>query len=677
MSAEANPRISPAKLALAVRRLRAEKQNLDLIASDPIAIIGMGCRFPGGAASPDEFWTALKEGRDCISEIPAARWKDADALPAQLRRGGYLAEIDGFDPGYFGISPREAQHMDPQQRLLLEVTWEALWDAGMEPGSLSGSDTGVFAAIYNNDYLRLQFRDPSTLTAHAGIGAAHSVAAGRLSFLLNIKGPSLALDSACSSSLVATHLAAQSLRARECGLAIVAASSLKLLSDEVQVFSKWGMLAGDGRCKTFDATADGFGPGEGSGVLILKRLSDALQDGDRVRAVIRGTAVNHDGRTTVLTAPNGLAQEAVLRAALKNAMLEPGEVSYIETHGTGTSLGDPIEVEAVSAVYGDAGADAPPCVLGAVKTNLGHLEAAAGIAGLIKTVLCLEHEEIPRNLHFQQLNPEISLDRTRLKIATENVPWKRSDRPRVAGISSFGLGGTNGHILVEEAPLLPARDAANGGRAIPLPAYQWQRQRFWLAEPTIPKINLPAAVAVADFVHPLLGNLVDSPFIKGKLFDSDINTVAMPYLAEHRLGDRPIVPFAAFLEMATAAIRESEPPRQSNALRNFLMREPLFVSSTGCRLQVLAGEGTVEIASETKSGWTTNAKGFFEPAVAEVGNIDLENLRLRCPRQISPDDIYRRLEQTGLRYGAAFRPIQSVWYGDSEALAHLQSAGRL
>lgn len=331
--------------------------------------------------------------------------------------------------------------MDPQQRLLLEVTWEALWDAGIDPNSLSGTDAGVFAAIYNNDYARMHFRDTSCLTAHGGTGTAHSVAAGRLSFLLNIQGPSLAIDSACSSSLVAIHLACQSLRAGECGMAIVGASSLKLLSDEVLVFSKWGMLASDGKCKTFDASADGFVPGEGSGVIILKRLSDALQEGDRVRAVVRGTAVNHDGRTTVLTAPNGLAQEAVLRAALKNAMLEAGDVSYIETHGTGTSLGDPIEIEAISAVYGHAASAAPPCILGAVKTNLGHLEAAAGIAGTIKAVLCLEHGEIPGNLHFQQLNPEISLVGTRLTIPMKNMSWGRSERPRAAGISSFGLGG--------------------------------------------------------------------------------------------------------------------------------------------------------------------------------------------------------------------------------------------
>ena len=589
-------------------------------------------------------------------------------MPGRISGAG----VDGFDAGYFGISPREAHQVDPQQRLLLEVTWEALWDAGIDPGDLAGSDAGVFAAIYNNDYARLHFQDTSSLTAHAGIGTAHSVAAGRLSFLLNLKGPSLAIDSACSSSLVAIHLACQSLRAQECGMAIVGASSLKLLSDEVLVFSKWGMLASDGRCKTFDASADGFVPGEGSGAVILKRLSDALADGDRVRAVIRGTAVNHDGKTSVLTAPNGLAQEAVIRAALKNAKLQPQDVTYIETHGTGTSLGDPIEIEALNAVYGDVEPEVTAaCILGAVKTNLGHLEAAAGMAGLIKAVLCLEHGEIPRNLHFRELNPQISLTGSRLKIPAENLAWTRGSAPRAAGISSFGLGGTNAHVIVEEAPLLPARDAAEAGRPIPLPAYRWQRQRFWLVETPRQKANSSASLPAGNSVHPLLGGLVDSPFVKGRLFESDLNTDATPYLAEHRLGDRPIMPFAAFLELAAAAIREVSGPA-AVSIRDFMVREPRFLSSASCRVQVLAGDGSIEIASESESGWTTNATSSFQPIQPEAGSIALAGIKARCREEISPSDIYQRLERTGLQYGAAFRAIQSVSSGQRAAIALLR-----
>lgn len=667
---ENNPRISPARLALAVKRLRAERENLALIASDPIAIVGMACRFPGGSNSPAEFWTALKEGRDCVGAISAERWKDAAVLPYPMLQGGYLSAIDGFDAGYFGISPREAHSMDPQQRLLLEVVWEALWDGGIEPASLTETDAGVFVAIYNNDYSRLHFRDTSQLSVYAGMGAAHSVATGRISFLLNLKGPSLALDSACSSSLAAAHLACQSLRMRECGLAIVAASSLKLLSDEVQVFSKWGMLSSDGKCKTFDASADGFVPGEGGGAVILKRLSNALEDGDRIRAVIRGTAVNHDGRTTVLTAPNGLAQEAVMRAALKNAMLEPHEISYIESHGTGTSLGDPIEVEAIGNVYGGVTAESAHCVLGAVKTNLGHLEAAAGIAGLIKTVLCLEQDEIPKILHFRELNPEISLAGTRLTLATENRQWSRSAVPRVAGISSFGLGGTNAHLIVEEAPLLPARSSGGGGRTIPLPAHRWQRQPFWIAESSSDGPKAPAYDSGTNAGHPLLGKKVDSPFVEGVLFASEFSTACVAYLAAHRLGDRAIVPFAAFLEIARAAMHAIG-KADSHVLRNFRMQEPLFVSAETSRLQTLIADEAIEIASQNGSGWKSNAKGSIGPADIRRENIDLAHLRARLCQEVLPDDIYRRLEQTGLYYGPAFRVIQSAWSGGGESLVHL------
>jgi len=667
------PRISPARLALAVRRLRAEKEDLHLIASDPIAIIGMGCRFPGDVHSPQQFWTALQEGRDGIGEVPDGRWKDSASLPQQLRRGGYVSDVDQFDAAYFGISPREAQLMDPQQRLLLEVTWESLWDAGIDPTTLAGTDAGVFIAIYNNDYARLHFRNTSSLTAHGGIGSAHSVAAGRLSFLLNLKGPSMAIDTACSSSLIAAHLACQSLRNRECGLAIVGASSLKLLSDEVVVFSKWGMLASDGRCKTFDAGADGFVPGEGSGAVILKRLSDALQDGDRVRAVIRGTAVNHDGKTTVLTAPNGLAQEAVLYAALTNAMLEPADISYIETHGTGTALGDPIEIEAIRSVYGQSSQGSSNCILGAVKTNLGHLEAAAGMAGIIKTVLCLEQCEIPRNLHFHQLNPEISLVGTRLKIPAENMPWPRSENPRVAGISSFGLGGTNGHVILEEAPVLRQQNAGEG-RTIPLPAYAWKRERFWLTEaPAVEgnSENSPALVPAVKTVHPLLGRRIDSAFIQGQLFESEVNTVAAGYLAEHSLGDHAILPFAAFLEVASAAVRQFA-PNEENAIQDFVVREPLFLSRNRCVVQVRVGDGTVEMASTTGTAWTAHATGSIEPAKADIPPEDLTKLQARCQKEVSPDEIHRVLEQSGLRYGMAFRTIDAAWSGNGESLAHLR-----
>ena len=459
------PTLSSAKLALAIKRLRAERPDADMVLSDPIAIIGMGCRFPGDAKSPQEFWRLLHDGIDAITMAPADRW-DAAAYydpdpqaPGKTNScwGGFLTGHDRFDPVLFGISPREATSMDPQQRLLLEVAWETLWDSGRAPESLAGSRTGVFVAIQSADYERLMFEDAEAIGPHSCSGGYRSVASGRISFLLDLHGPSISMDTACSSSLTAVHSACQSLRTGESDLALAGGVTLHLLPGHYVGIAKLGMLSPAGRCKAFDASADGFVPSDGCGMLALKRLADALADGDRIYAVIRGTALNQDGRTNVLTAPNGLAQRAVIRAALQNAQVRPSEVTFIETHGTGTALGDPIEVEALADVLGAASDGAQPCALGAVKTNLGHLEAAAGIAGLMKAALALHHQEIPKNLHFEKLNPHISLEPTRFYLPAAATPWPRGNSPRFAGVSSFGFSGTNGHIVLEESPRVQTR----------------------------------------------------------------------------------------------------------------------------------------------------------------------------------------------------------------------------
>jgi acyl transferase domain-containing protein len=434
-----------------VKRARQSAQDADLPASEPLAVVGMACRFPGGANSPEEFWKLLDAGVDAVREIPAGRWKNTDKLAKQALYGGWREDIDQFDAAFFDISPVEAKEIDPQQRFLLEVTWEALADAGIPAASLSGSRTGVFVALCNQDYLRSQLHHAKLTGARTGPGAAQSMAAGRISYTLNAQGPSLVVDTACSSSLVAVHLACQSLRLRECGVAIAAASNLKISPDEASASAEWGMLAGDGKCKVFDSRADGFVAGEGCGVVVLKRLVDALAAEDHIYAVIRGTAVNQDGRSTVLTAPNGPAQESVIRAALENGAVRASDVSFVETHGTGTSLGDPIEVGALRSVYGNA-SGAAPCMLGAVKTNIGHLESTAGMAGLIKVALSLEHERVPRNLHFRSLNPEISIEGSRLLPAAHGMEWPRGQQPRFAGLSAFGMSGTNAHMILEEAP---------------------------------------------------------------------------------------------------------------------------------------------------------------------------------------------------------------------------------
>lgn len=454
--------LSPKRLALLAMDLQARLEAAERQRNEPIAIVGMACRFPGGANSPDQFWQLLQNGVDAITEVPASRWSleeyydpDPDA-PGKVasRWAGFIDDVDRFDPQFFGISPREAVSMDPQQRLVLEVGWEALENAGYAPDKLSGSRTGVFMGICNNDYFQLlTAAGEENLDTYTATGGAHSVASGRLSYILGLQGPSLSVDTACSSSLVAIYLAVQSLRAGECRMAIAGGVNV-LASVEVTIaLSRGHMMAADGRCKAFDAAADGFVRSEGCGLVVLKRLSHALADGDNILAVIRGAAINQDGRSNGLTAPNGPSQEAVIRDALANAGIQPADVSYVETHGTGTSLGDPIEVQALGAAFSEGRPADQPLAIGSVKTNIGHLESAAGVAGLMKLVLALQHGEIPPHLHLRELNPYIPWADLPVVVPTQRTPWQAASGRRIGGISSFGFSGTNVHLVVEEAPV--------------------------------------------------------------------------------------------------------------------------------------------------------------------------------------------------------------------------------
>ena len=436
-------------------------------ADEPIAIIGIGCRFPG-ADDPAAFWQLLTEGRDAVGGIPPQRWTPG---PDGVAQGGFLEQVDQFDAKFFNISPREAARIDPQQRLLLEVAWEALEDAGQPTEQLAGSPTGVFVGVSTYDYGSLQFGRPDLIDAYSGTGGALSIAANRLSYALDLHGPSMAIDTACSSSLVAVHLACRSLRDGESTLAIAGGVNVMLSPALGQNFSKATLMAADGRCKTFDAAADGYVRGEGAGVVILKPLSQALTDGDQIYAVLRGSATNHDGRTNGLTAPSRHAQEAVLAEAYRHAGLSPASVQYVEAHGTGTALGDTIEANALGTILADGRTPDTPCLIGSVKTNIGHLEAAAGMAGLIKTALALHHREIPASLHFDQPNPHIPFERLALEVAATRRPWPVANRRAVAGVSSFGFGGTNAHVVMAEAPEVRApRDASGRVELLPLSA---------------------------------------------------------------------------------------------------------------------------------------------------------------------------------------------------------------
>ncbi len=456
--------LSQLKRALvALKEMRGRLDAVEKARTEPIAIIGIGCRFPGGANSPEAFWQLLQNGVDAVGEVPASRW-DADALYADepetpgkinTRYGAFLADVDQFDPYFFGISPHEAAFMDPQQRLLLQVAWEALENAGQTREGLAGSDTAVFVGVHSHsqDYYLMQVAAPERLAAYTGTGTAHNVLSGRLSYLFDWQGPSMVVDTACSSSLVALHEACQSLRLGECGLALAAGVNLILSPQFSIAAAKMHMLAPDGRCKAFDARADGFGRGEGCGVVVLKRLSEAQAAGDPIWAVIRGSAVNQDGNTNGLTAPNGLSQQRVIRQALANARLQPEQIDVVETHGTGTVLGDPIEIEALAAVIGANRAAQSPCYLGSVKTNVAHLEGAAGIAGVIKAALTLHQRQVPPVVHFQTPNPHLALPDT-FVIPTALTPLPDREAPYAVGVSSFGWSGTNAHVILQEAPAL-------------------------------------------------------------------------------------------------------------------------------------------------------------------------------------------------------------------------------
>ncbi len=450
------------RAVLALKEVRAQFDAYKDEQHEPVAIVGMGCRFPGGANSPEAYWQLLRNGVDAITTVPAGRW-DAEKFydpnpdaPGKIstRHGGFLEAIEQFDSQFFGVSPREAASMDPQQRLFLEVAWEALEHAGCAPDRLLGSKTGVFAGVTMTDYLHLAKQQPvEKIDAYFLTGNCLNVVPGRVSFFLGLHGPSLAIDTACSSSLAAIHLACQSLRANECEMALAGGVNLMLLPEMLISGSRAHMFAADGRCKTFDARADGFVRGEGCGVVVLKRLSAAQKNGDRILAVIRGSAINQDGPSSGLTVPNSEAQKALLRAALHNARIAPRQLQYVEAHGTGTSLGDPIEVRSLGEVLSAGRPSEHPLIIGSAKTNLGHLESAAGVAGLIKTALALHHGEIPPHLHFQKLNPDISLEEINARIPTQLLPWPTWGETRLAGVSAFGMSGTNVHVILAEAPL--------------------------------------------------------------------------------------------------------------------------------------------------------------------------------------------------------------------------------
>lgn len=638
--------LSAAKLALAVRQAR-QSGDASLLGAEPIAIVGLACRLPGNASTPERFWKNLCDGVDSVSDPPAGRWPE---IPAGVPcRAGYLGPVDEFDASFFGIPPPEAEHLDPQQRLLLEVTWESIWDAGIEPEALAGSRTGVFTAVYNGYYERMLLNQPRELNAYSASGTTPSTASGRVAFLLDLRGPAVSINTACSSSLVTVHLACQSLRTGDSDMVLAGGVNLKLSSTEMVSSAQMGLLAPDGRAKTFDWRANGFVPGEGCVVTVLKRLSDALANGDRIRAVIRGTAINQDGRTSTMTAPNGTAQREVIRAALVNARVDPGLISFVEAHGTGTALGDPIEVEALTEALGPHEAGALPCMLGSVKTNIGHLEAAAGFASLAKVVLALENEAIPGNLHFERLNPHITLDGTRFVLPQSLMPWPRGDQPRWAGLSAFGFSGTNAHLVLEEAPRVTPRRRSIEPRT-------WKRERFWF----IPRAT--RAEAAPELKQIRVAGSADQVW--------EIVLSSAGWLAGHEIDGRVIVPLTVMADLLLRAAPEC-------ALADFEVEEPIVLPEHGeLTLQVIRrAAGGVELYGYVEGTWRRYAQaGTATASPAELRSPEpLASLQARIVQTRDVDHHYLQVAEQGIRFGEAFRTVRGLWSGKGEALGLIES----
>ncbi|MDF0532546.1 SDR family NAD(P)-dependent oxidoreductase [Tsukamurella sp. 8F] len=607
-------------------------------ADAPIAIVGLGCRLPGGIDGPDAFWDLLAEGRTAIGEVPPDRWAPWDdgsnevaaALAGTTRWGGVLDDIAGFDAEHFDIGVREASRMDPQQRLVLEVAHDALEHAGIAPDSLRHTRTGVFIGACLSEYAFLGAADLPAVDAWSNTGGALSIIANRVSYLLDLRGPSLTVDTACSSSLVALHLACQSLRTGESETALVGGVNLLLSPVVFGGFDASGALSPNGECRAFDAAADGFVRGEGCGVVVLKRLADAERDGDRVLAVVRGSAVNQDGRSNGLVAPNPAAQMDVLRAAYAAAGVPPREVDYVEAHGTGTALGDPIEARALGTVLGRGRKADAPLLIGSVKTNVGHLEGAAGVVGLLKAVLAVRRGEIPASLHYSEPNPHIPFDKLRLRVTDGRLPWPSTGRPRRAGISSFGFGGTNAHAVIEQAPVgadapvptaTPVTTLVVSGSDEARAAAWATRLADWLEGPGADVPLGSVAVELARRAHGVRGAAVVARDAAGSV--AGLRALAA---GEQRDGVSPVPEIGS---AAPVFVFSGQGSQWAGMGRRLLADDPVFAGAVDRLTPVLAAHTGLDLRAVLESGGPLRGDAVVQPAILGLQLAIVESLAAR------------------------------------------------
>ncbi|MBF0396014.1 MAG: SDR family NAD(P)-dependent oxidoreductase [Desulfobacterales bacterium] len=641
-----------------------------------IAVVGMGCRFPGGANNPHLFWDILIHGKDGICKIPKERF-DAESFydpnpnaagKMITKYGGFLSSVDieAFDEAFFGISPQEAKYLDPQQKLLLEVTWEAFHDAGISIQALKEKQVGVYVGICSNDFMRnvLWVNDLRDINVYSGTGSVFSCLAGRLSYVFNFQGPNFPVDTACSSSLVALDAACKGLKLHESDIAVAAGIHLLIHPHLFIYLSKVGALSPDGKCKAFDASANGYGRGEGCGVLILKRLSDAKQNKDHILAVIRGSGVNHDGQSSSFTAPNGSAQQKLIRKVLHDASLNPEQISYVEAHGTGTVLGDPIEVNALSSVYSLNRNRANPLIIGSVKANIGHLEGAAGISSLIKVILALNHEMIPPQINFLNPNPLIPWQNIPVTIPVKPTPWHRTDIPRMAGINSFGLSGTNVHVIVEEPPH----------------SVEQRPKVTWKSPFKRKKIALKR----------LETKLISAPMFPGQkirhgntiIFQSVFDKENPDFLNAHRIYEKIVSPAAAHLSMVLSAVKNIHGTSQCT-ISDINFSHILAIEENKDRIvQVIIEDGKMKtssfnITSMDKELEEATQHCFGKLQVDDRDNmhyekIEIEEIKERCPGRIGKEYVYDRFQKAGYNLGRHFQCIEECWSGNCEALSLLR-----